>query len=86
MLTEEPGLFDAARIPFATPANREVLRGYADLTGPRALVITTSGGGLWRQGDTIFKAIATAQTDCEQSFPGQLCVLYAVNDRVVFER
>ena len=84
MLADEPGVFDAMRLPFTSLANREYLRGYQDVAAPRALVLTTSGGGLWRQGDTIFQAIVAAQADCEKTFAGQLCLLYAVNDRVVF--
>jgi hypothetical protein len=85
MLFKLPSDFDAARVPFLLVSDRTLLRAYASVSGNRALVITTTGGWLYRSGDTIQKAIDTAESDCATSFKDQTCVLYAVNDRVVFE-
>jgi hypothetical protein len=85
MLMNEAGSFDGARVPFVSAVDRVALQNYTG-TGLRVLAITTSGGWLWRSGDTAFQAIATASADCQKNYPSQVCILYAVNDRVVFSR
>jgi hypothetical protein len=85
MLFKRAADFDAARVPFVLASDRNLLRGYASVSGNRALIITTAGGWLYRSGDTIQMAIDTAESDCATSFTNQTCLLYAVNDRVVFE-
>lgn len=84
MLMNKPGAFDADRVPFVSYADRALIKSYENVSGPRALVVTTYGGWLWRTSKTVFQAIATADTDCHKTYPGQTCLLYAVNDRVVF--
>ena len=84
-LFKRPSDFDAARVPFVLASDRTLLRAYASSSGNRALVITTAGAWLYRGGDTIQMAIDTAMSDCATSFKDQTCLLYAVNDRVVFE-
>ncbi len=63
--------------------DRATANEYAASTDRRALVITDLGSWYWRTGDTTTEAIATAAADCQKG-EGQGCLLYAVNDRVVF--
>ncbi len=84
-LAGQHGTFAATKIPFITDTDQMSAASYASQTSPRAFVITPSGYWLWRTGKTVFDAIAAAYTDCEKGASGQVCVLYAVNDRVVFE-
>jgi hypothetical protein len=85
MLVREAGVFDNERVPFVSAQDRAMLKGYASAS-PRALAVTTLGGWLWRGGDTIFQAISTTASDCEKTYPGHICLLYAVNDRIVLTR
>jgi hypothetical protein len=84
MLERAPGAFDAMRVPFLSLANRTLEAGYGRASGPRAYVITSNGGAVWHSGKTIFEAIASADASCRKAYPGLACILYAVNDRVVF--
>ena len=79
------GAFEATRIPFLTDTDQMSAASYATQTSPRVFVVTPSGYWLWRTGKTVFDAIAAAYADCQKGASGQVCVLYAVNDRVVFE-
>ena len=83
MLKRDDGPFDAERVPFLAAADRGTVNEYAVSTDQRALVITDLGGWYWRTGDTIVEAIASAAGDCKKD-QAQGCILYAVNDRVVF--
>ncbi len=80
-----PALFDASVVPFVTMDDHNLLRAYANETKPKVLVITPTGNWLWRTGDTLFAAAATGLTDCQKANPNVTCLLYAVNDRVVFK-
>jgi len=84
-LADQHGIFAATKIPFVTDTDQMTAASYATQTSPRAFVLTPNGYWLWRTGKTVFDAIAAAYTDCQKGAPGQVCVLYAVNDRVVFE-
>jgi hypothetical protein len=84
MITRRGGIFDAARVPFVSSFDRASIAGYGTSTASRALIITTTGGWLWRSGDTVLQAIATVQAECQKTYPNATCVLYAVNDRVIF--
>ena len=85
MLFREPGAFDPSVVPFVPAAVRPQTAAYRQASGPRAFVVTTSGGWLWRSGATVEKAITTAEADCATTYKNAVCILYAVNDRVVFE-
>ena len=84
MLTHEPSLFDASRVPFLSAADRDAVRSYATDSHQRALVLTPFGDYFWRTGDTIYDAVETAGADCKKADPEEDCILYAVDDRVVF--
>jgi hypothetical protein len=64
MLFREPSAFDPSVLPFVPAAVRAQTIAYRQAPGPRAFVVTTSGGWLWRSGTTAGKAIATAEADC----------------------
>ena len=83
-LAGQSGTFSPGKIPFITAAEQVTAGAYASQTGPRAFVVTPSDYWLWRTGKTEFDAIATAYADCQKSAPNQVCVLYAVDDKVVF--
>jgi len=85
LLAGQRGRFDPARIPFVTSSDQVSAAAYANQTGPRAFVVTPSDYWLWRTGKTEFDAIASAYADCQKGAAGQTCVLYAVDDQVVFE-
>lgn len=84
LFSDAPALFDASLVPFVTMDDHNLLRAYSSETKPKVLVITPAGGWLWRTGDTLFSATATGLTDCQKANPNSTCLLYAVNDRVVF--
>jgi hypothetical protein len=84
-LIRPPAAFDASRIPFVSPADQRTLQAYGAETKARVLVLTVTAGWLWRAADNVFLAAATAFADCQKMYPNQTCVLYAVNDRVVFD-
>ncbi len=84
LLAGQHGRFDPARIPFLTGAEQVTAGAYANQAGPRAFVVTATDYWLWRTGKTVFDAIASAYADCQKGAAGQVCVLYAVNDQVVF--
>ena len=83
-LIEQPAAFDAATIPFLTVTDQRLLEGYGAEPKAKVMVITPSGGWLWRTGDTVFAAMATADTDCKKNYPNDTCIVYAVNNRVVY--
>ena len=84
MFFRGPSDFDASTVPFILSGQRAQMDAYRRVPGNRAFVVTTGGGWLSRTGDTILKAITAAETDCATVFKNATCVLYAVNDRVVF--
>jgi hypothetical protein len=84
LLSLRRGRFDPARIPFITSSDQVLAAGYATASGPRAFVVTPNGLWLWRNGKTVFDAIAAGDADCKKQFAGQVCVLYAVDSQVVF--
>ncbi|MEX0852912.1 MAG: hypothetical protein WD036_06475 [Bauldia sp.] len=83
-LADQPETFDAGRVPFVPLADQRLLQAYRAETRPRVLVVTPTGGWLWRSGDNLFAATAQGFTDCQTTYPNQICLLYAVNNRVVF--
>jgi hypothetical protein len=85
MLANQPATFDANRVPFLSARDRQAVRSYSAEARAKVLVVTVQGGWLWRAGDDLFAATATANTDCTATYPNQICLLYAVNDRVVFK-
>jgi hypothetical protein len=85
MLFRAPGAFDPSVVPFVPAAVRPQTIAYRQAAGPRAFIVTTSGGWLWRSGASVGKAVATAEADCATTYKNATCILYAVNDRVVFE-
>jgi hypothetical protein len=84
MLADQPAEFDATRVPFVSAGTWSTLQGYRAVTKAKALVITVNGGWWWEPGDTMAKAVTAADGDCQKADPNNFCILYAVNDRVVF--
>jgi hypothetical protein len=85
MLVSKLSEFDERTVPFVLETDRQKMSAYRRASGNRVFVVTTSGSWLWRAGDTVPKAIATAAADCATSFSGANCLVYAVNNRVVFD-
>ncbi len=75
---------DVNFVPFITREDQQKLRPYISNTGARAMAVTPLGGATWRGGDTVFAAVANVLADCQKNFPNQACILFAVNDRVVY--
>jgi len=84
MLISRPGDFDPAVLPFAAESARAEAAEYLKAQGPRAFALTTTGLWLWRGGADIVQAIDKTMADCAAAFKPAPCLLYAVNDRVVF--
>ena len=84
MLTHQPSLFNPATLPFLTAAARRDASPYQQATGPRAFAVTPSGNWIWRGAQNVVQAIDKTMADCAAQFSNNQCVLYAVNDRVVF--
>jgi hypothetical protein len=77
--------FDSRTIPFVALSDRsEIATGYPEAPKPRALVITESGGWFWNPGKTMVEAVDKSYAACQKSYPNDTCILYAVNDNVVF--
>ena len=85
MLFSKASEFDERTVPFVFQTERQKMSSYRPASGNRVFVVTTNGGWLWRAGDTVPKAIATAAADCATSFSSANCLIYAVNNRVVFD-
>jgi hypothetical protein len=85
MFFKRPGEFDPAVLPFLSADDRAQAAGYRTATGNRAFMITTNGGWVWRSEDTLQKAIESAENACATTYKGDVCLLYAINDRVIFE-
>ena len=84
MLFSRPSDFDATVLPFVAQSTRLEAAAYQKAQGPRAFALTTSGLWLWRGGANIVQAIDKTMADCAAQFKPASCLLYAVNDRVVF--
>jgi hypothetical protein len=85
MLFSHPTLFDPTILPFAPASARAEAAAYLKAQGPRAFALTTNGLWLWRGASNILQAIDKAMADCAAQFKPAPCLLYAVNNRVVFE-
>lgn len=84
MLSWRPSEFDATVLPFVPATVRAKTDGYRTATGPRAFAITTHGGWVWRPGANPLQAIDKTMADCAAQSKNAPCVLYAVNNQVVF--
>ena len=84
MLFSRPSDFDATVLPFVAQPARAEAAVYQKAQGPRAFALTTNGLWLWRGGAAIVQAIDRTMADCAAPFKPAPCLLYAVNDRVVF--
>ena len=76
---------DSTVLPFVAQSTRVEAAAYQKARGPRAFALTTSGLWLWRGGANVVQAIDKTMADCGAQFKPAPCLLYAVNDRVVFE-
>jgi len=84
MLFRRPSEFDLTVLPFVPAAMRANAGPYQNATGPRAFAVTTNGAWLWRPGATQLQAIDRTMADCAAQAKNAACILYAVNNRVVF--
>jgi len=84
MLFWRPSEFDLTVLPFVPAAAQPNASAYRTATGPRAFAVTTSGAWLWRPGATPLQAIDKTMADCAAQSKTAPCILYAVNNRVVF--
>ena len=84
LLDDHPRSFEVSRIPFISADYQSQAAGYATMAGQRAFVVSPSDTFTWQSGKTAFDAIAAAYAACQKQDPSQLCLLYAVNSRVVF--
>ena len=84
MLFWRPSEFDLTVLPFVPATVRPKTSSYKTAIGPRAFAVTTSGAWLWRPGATPLEAIDKTMADCAAQSKTGRCILYAVNNRVVF--
>jgi hypothetical protein len=84
MLFWRPSEFDLTVLPFVPATVRPKTSSYKTAIGPRAFALTTSGAWLWRPGATPLQAIDKTMADCAAQSKTAPCILYAVNNRVVF--
>jgi hypothetical protein len=84
MLFWRPSEFDLTVLPFVPATMRAKTDTYRTATGPRAFAVTTSGAWVWRPGATPLQAIDKTMADCSAQSKNAPCLLYAVNNRVVF--
>jgi len=83
-LFRRPSDFDASVVPFVPAPARLQIAPYQKASGPRAFALTTGGEWLWRGGASVDQAITKTLADCAAQFKDAPCILYAVNNRVVF--
>jgi hypothetical protein len=83
-LFRRPSEFDSSVLPFVPGAVRSQTAPYQKTEGARAFAVTTSGGWVWRSAKTQLQAIDKTMSDCAAMFKNAECILYAVNNRVVF--
>src|SRR5438128_2585731 len=79
-----PTDFDAAKVPMMNNLDRNMLAGYGPERRPKAMFITVTGGWGWAVGDNLGAAVAATIAQCQKNYPNVACLLYAVNNRVVF--
>jgi hypothetical protein len=84
MLFRRASDFDSSLVPFVAAPARAQIAAYEKATGPRAFALTSNGGWLWRGGASIGQAIDKTLADCATQYKDSPCILYAVNNRVVF--
>jgi hypothetical protein len=87
LLGDVPSVFDAARVPFLTALGRSGMAGYAEAARPRAMVVSPDGWGQWNSGKTVLDAVAKDETACKTHLAtdkNDTCLLYAIDDQVVF--
>jgi hypothetical protein len=84
MLVRPPAVFDPYSVPFLNRADQARLQSYLAQPRAKVLVITPGQGWAFAFGENIFQATATGLSECQKTYPNQPCLLYAVNDRVVF--
>jgi hypothetical protein len=85
MLFSRPSDFDPTVLPFVAAKGRVDAAAYEKAAMPRAFALTTNGLWLWRGGANVMQAVDKAMSDCLAQFKPAPCLLYAVNNRVVFE-
>ncbi len=83
-LGTQPTEFDPRRVPFVSATAWSALRSYLSVTTPKAMVISLGGTAWWPGGDNLGAAVAAAYADCQKADANNVCILYAVNNRVVF--
>jgi hypothetical protein len=84
MLFRRPSEFDVTVLPFVPAVMRAKAAPYQTTAGHRAFAVTTNGAWLWRPGPTPLQAIDKTMADCAQQAKNAACILYAVDNRVVF--
>ena len=78
--------FDASNIPHVGPRARDNFIEYTYSNDHKVFAIAPGGGWAWSSGQSSEEgARETALQQC-QSHSAQTCVVYAVNDQVVFDR
>lgn len=86
-LKDQPIDYDPGRVPFVDAQHRAgnaVLGQYQTETKPRALIVSDGGYGAYSTGENVFEAVAAGVTACKAS-GSNTCILYAVNNKVVYD-
>jgi len=78
-------LNDVAAVPHLDGAGMEGYRGFLAAGKQRAFAIAPGGAWAWKGGEAAAELAAEAALQFCQTGAGQPCVLYAVNDKVVFD-
>ncbi|MDO9012084.1 MAG: TlpA disulfide reductase family protein [Gallionella sp.] len=78
-------LNDVAAVPHLDSAGKEGYRGFLAAGKQRAFAIGPGGAWAWKGSEAAAELAAEAALQFCQTGMGQTCVLYSVNDRVVFD-
>lgn len=78
-------LNDVAAVPHLDSAGKEGYRGFLAAGKQRAFSIAPGGAWAWKGSEVAAELAAEAALQSCQSGTGQSCVLYALNDKVVFD-
>src|SRR5512135_40549 len=78
-------LDDAKAVPHLDSSGQEGYRDFLNFDQHRAFAIAPGGAWSWKGGETSAKAASTAALQTCQAESRQTCVLYAVDDQVVFD-
>lgn len=85
LISAAAGLQDVEAVPHLDSAGQQGYRDFLSFGKHRAFAIAPGGIWSWKGGEASAEAVARDTLQACQDDSGQSCILYAVDDRVVFD-